>query len=130
MSQRGKGVKTVSGEGDSEAGKKVATKRAGVRKPPTGSAPSSAKRHSKVTVNAIEGITKAAIVRLARRAGVTRLSHNVYEQLRAILKRFTIDVLTDVVSYTEYDRRHTIGGKDVSRALKRQGRPLYSTENP
>lgn len=122
MSQRGKGDKSVdtvpvSGRGDAVRGG------IGKKKPPTGS-----KRHQKQLINAIDGITKPAIVRLARRGGVKRLSGNVYDQVRAILKAFMIAVLTDVVSYTEHARRRTINGDDVGRALKRQGRTLYSTE--
>lgn len=130
MSQRGKGDKSVrtavsGGETGGIGKRSTGGGGGGGKKVP----PSGAKRHQKVLVNAIDGITKAAIVRLARRGGVKRLSGNVYNQVRAILKAFMISVLTDVVTYTEHARRRTINGDDVGRALKRQGRTLYSTEN-
>lgn len=139
MSQRGKGdesVRTAVSGGETGGIGKRSTG-GGIGKRSTGGGggggkkvpPSGAKRHQKVLVNAIDGITKAAIVRLARRGGVKRLSGNVYNQVRAILKAFMISVLTDVVTYTEHARRRTINGDDVGRALKRQGRTLYSTEN-
>ncbi|KAK0039126.1 histone H4 [Biomphalaria pfeifferi] len=61
-----------------------------------------AKRHRKVLRDNIQGITKPAIRRLARRGGVT-----------------------DAVTYTEHAKRKTVTAMDVVYALKRQGRTLY-----
>ncbi|KAL0721887.1 hypothetical protein Bca4012_036486 [Brassica carinata] len=61
-----------------------------------------AKRHRKVLRDNIQGITKPAIRRLARRGGVK-----------------------DAVTYTEHARRKTVTAMDVVYALKRQGRTLY-----
>ncbi|KAF6159633.1 hypothetical protein GIB67_034595 [Kingdonia uniflora] len=58
-----------------------------------------AKRHRKVLRDNIQGITKPAIRRLARRGGVKRIS--------------------------EHARRKTVTAMDVVYALKRQGRTLY-----
>nr|XP_021500552.1 histone H4-like [Meriones unguiculatus] len=60
-----------------------------------------AKRHRKVLRDNIQGITKPAIRRLARRGGVKR------------------------ISYTEHAKRKTVTAMDVVYALKRQGRTLY-----
>ncbi|KAI3698148.1 hypothetical protein L6452_31260 [Arctium lappa] len=57
-----------------------------------------AKRHRKVLRDNIQGITKPAIRRLARRGGVKRIKHA---------------------------RRKTVTAMDVVYALKRQGRTLY-----
>ncbi|KAJ6863125.1 H3 [Populus alba x Populus x berolinensis] len=62
-----------------------------------------AKRHRKVLRDNIQGITKPAIRRLARRGNVIR----------------------DAVTYTEHARRKTVTAMDVVYALKRQGRTLY-----
>jgi histone H4 len=48
-----------------------------------------AKRHQKKASRAnIEGITKPAIRRLARRGGVKRISTFIYDDTRAVLKNF------------------------------------------
>ncbi|KAG5223324.1 histone [Salix suchowensis] len=73
-----------------------------------------AKRHRKVLRDNIQGITKPAIRRLARRGGVKR-----------VLKIFLENVIRDAVTYTEHARRKTVTAMDVVYALKRQGRTLY-----
>jgi histone H4 len=67
MTGIGKGGKSVGGKG------KVATKRTAHRK------------HAKTVM---EGITKPAIRRLARRGGVKRISSFVYDDSRIVLKGF------------------------------------------
>jgi len=47
-----------------------------------------AKRHRKILRDNIQGITKPAIRRLARRGGVKRISGLIYEETRAVLKTF------------------------------------------
>eukprot|EP00962_Isochrysis_galbana_P003720 scaffold1050_cov130-Isochrysis_galbana.AAC.5 len=84
-----------------------------------------AKRHRKVLRDNIQGITKPAIRRLARRGGVKRISGLIYEETRGVLKVFLENVIRDVVTYTEHARRKTVTAMDVVYALKRQGRTLY-----
>ena len=74
-----------------------------------------AKRHRKILRDNIQGITKPAIRRLARRGGVKRISGLIYEETRGVLKVFLDNVIRDAVTYTV----------DVVYALKRQGRTLY-----
>ena len=50
-----------------------------------------AKRHRKVLRDNIQGITKPAIRRLARRGGVKRISGLIYEEARVVLKVTTVD---------------------------------------
>nr|ABF93683.1 Histone H4, putative, expressed [Oryza sativa Japonica Group] len=69
-----------------------------------------AKRHRKVLRDNIQGITKPAIRRLARRGGVKRISGLIYEETRGVLKIFL---------------ENTVTAMDVVYALKRQGRTLY-----
>ena len=45
-----------------------------------------AKRHREVLRDNIQGITKPAIRRLARRGGVKRISGLIYEETRGVLK--------------------------------------------
>ncbi|XP_018426116.1 PREDICTED: uncharacterized protein LOC108798817 [Nanorana parkeri] len=87
-----------------------------------------AKRHRKVLRDNIQGITKPAIRRLARRGGVKRISGLIYEETRGVLKVFLENVIRDAVTYTEHAKRKTVTAMDVVYALKRQGRTLYGWE--
>jgi len=73
----------------------------------------------------IEGITKPAIRRLARRGGVKRISHFIYEDTRHVLRSFLESIVKDTIAYTEHARRKTVTAMDVVYALKRQGRTIY-----
>jgi len=76
----------------------------------------SRKTHQKST---IDGITKPAIRRLARRGGVKRISSFIYDDTRAVLRSFLESVVRDAVTYTEHARRKTVTAMDVVYALKR-----------
>ncbi len=84
-----------------------------------------AKRHKKQSRENIQGITKPAIRRLARRGGVKRISGTIYDETRTVLRTFLENVVRDAVTYTEHARRKTVTAMDVVYALKRQGRTLY-----
>ena len=84
-----------------------------------------AKRHRKILRDNIQGITKPAIRRLARRGGVKRISGLMYEETRSVLMLFLENVLRDAITCTEHSRRKTVTAMDVVFALKRQGRTLY-----
>jgi len=73
----------------------------------------------------IQGITKPAIRRLARRGGVKRISGLIYDETRQVLKVFLEGIVRDAVTYTEHARRKTVTALDVVYALKRHGRTLY-----
>lgn len=87
-----------------------------------------AKRHRKVLRENIQGVTKPAIRRLARRGGVKRISEKCYDEIRAVLKAWLGDVIRDAVTYTEHARRKTVTGMDVVLALKRNGRAIYGMD--
>ena len=72
-----------------------------------------AKRHRKILRDNIQGITKPAIRRLARRGGVKRISGLIYEETRGVLKTFLETVIKDTVTYTEHARRKTVTALDV-----------------
>jgi histone H4 len=84
-----------------------------------------AKRHRKVFRDNIQGITKPAIRRLARRGGVKRLSGLIYEETQGVLKVFLEHVIRDSVAYCEHARRKTVTAMDVVYALKRQNSTIY-----
>ena len=83
------------------------------------------KRHRKIVRDNIQGITRPAIRRLARRGGVKRISGLIYEEARGVLKGFLEATVKDAVTYTEHSRRKTVTALDVVYALKRQGKTIY-----
>ena len=91
----------------------------------------SGKRHTakKTTRSSLEGITKPAIRRLARRGGVKRISSFIYDDSRQVLKSFLEGIVKDAVTYTEHARRKTVTAMDVVHALRRHGRTLYGFGN-
>lgn len=89
---------------------------------------SGAKRHTKLqSGDAISGITRPAIRRLARRGGVKRMSALVYDEVRSTLRRFLNTIIFDAHLYALHAHRVTICPMDIVYALKRNGRTLYST---
>ncbi|RCN30940.1 core histone H2A/H2B/H3/H4 [Ancylostoma caninum] len=86
---------------------------------------SSSKRCRMVLRDVTRGITKPAIRRLARRAGVKRISGLIYEETRGVLRQFLEKVIHDAVMYTEHAKRKTVTVMDVVYAVKRQGYTLY-----
>ena len=110
MSGVGKAAKGVGvGKGIGKGAGKIATKR----------------HNRKSSRPVLEGITKPAIRRLARRGGVKRISYYIYDYSRDVLKGFLQGVVKDAITYTEHAKRKTVTAMDVVYALKRQGRTLY-----
>jgi histone H4 len=105
--------------------KTASTSTPAVRAKAKGKGKGGALRHRKVLRDNIQGITKPAIRRLARRGGVKRISGMIYEETRSVLKIFLEDVIRDAVTFCEHARRKTVGVMDVLYSLKRQGRTLY-----
>ena len=85
-----------------------------------------AKRHQNPPQkDVIDGVTKPAIRRLCRRAGIKRISGLMYIDVRRELKKFLEKTLFDAMIYTDHARRNTVTANDVVYALKRQGKQLY-----
>ncbi|KAJ7194474.1 hypothetical protein B0H12DRAFT_1039154, partial [Mycena haematopus] len=68
---------------------------------------------------------KPTIKRLARRAGVKRMSGCIYEETRGCMMPYVQSLLREVVLHTAHDYRTTVTAKDVVHALRRSGRNLY-----
>ena len=85
----------------------------------------SGKRAKKILKDNVRGITKGSVRRLARRAGIKRISGLLYDEVRGVLKSFVEKVVADSVSYTEYARKRTVTCGAVVAALKKRGRMLY-----
>ena len=84
-----------------------------------------AKRKQGTRKEVLEGVTKPAIRRLARRGGVKRISSDIYQYTRTILRSWLESVVRDSITYTEHGKRKTVTASDVVYALKRKGRNLY-----
>ena len=91
----------------------------------SGASKSSGKRLKKVLRDSSRGITKGSVRRLARRAGVKRISGLLYEEVRGVLKSFVEGVVRDSTAYTEHSRKRTVTTGAVVAALKKRGRMLY-----
>uniref|UniRef100_A0A8R1DKY8 Histone H4 n=1 Tax=Caenorhabditis japonica TaxID=281687 RepID=A0A8R1DKY8_CAEJA len=74
--------------------------------------------NAKVLRDNIQGITKPAIRRLARRGGVKRISGLIYEETRGFLKVFFENVIRDAVTYCEHAKRKNVTAMDVVYTLK------------
>lgn len=89
----------------------------------TGNKP--ARRHRKVLRDNIKGVTKPAIRRLARRGGVSRISGQVYDEIRTGIPPFLGDVLNRTEIYMESARRKTVTADDVVHGLEKFNIHLY-----
>jgi histone H3/H4 len=70
-------------------------------------------------------LSRRDIRRLARRAGIKRMTHDVTAQAKAALVEFLSRTIEDATTYTEYASRKTVIKNDVVRALKKNGYTLY-----
>jgi histone H4 len=85
--------------------------------------------------NVEDGITKPAIRRLARRAGVKRIKGDVYDKVRTCLyqqykNRFLSQVVKTAITYVEHRREKTVTVMDILQALRHEGRTLYGYGEP
>ncbi|CAG9571346.1 histone H4 [Leishmania major strain Friedlin] len=85
----------------------------------------SQRRQKKVLRDNIRGITRGSVRRMARRGGVKRISSEVYEEVRRVLKAYVEDIVRCSTAYTEYARKKTVTACDVVNALRKQGHILY-----
>ena len=70
-------------------------------------------------------IPKQGIRKLARKAGVKRMSNDVYDDARSLLRQYIEQVLWDSLPYTYHARRKTVTAMDIVHGLKRGNTTLY-----
>jgi len=75
--------------------------------------------------NVLDGITKPAIRRLARRGGVKRISSFIYNDSREFMKAFLNSVVTDATVYCQHAKRKTVTALDVIYSLKKHNKTIY-----
>jgi histone H3 len=78
-------------------------------------------RHRKIIRDSIQGITKPALERICRTAGIKRISGLCYEDMRGILKVFMENMLRVAVAHTEQVRRKTVELPDLQVAMSIAG---------
>lgn len=79
----------------------------------------------KSTMAMREKISKPSLRRLARRAGVQRISGDCYDVAREALREFLKEVIGKTVQYTDSRRAKTVTAMDVIYGLKACRRMLY-----
>ena len=83
------------------------------------------KRGQKSGIPAYGSISNGGIKRVARRAGVKRISANSFPVIRDSLDRFVDKLVGHSLDYCECAQRRTVQAQDVVYALKLQGRNIY-----
>ncbi|CBZ26745.1 histone H4 [Leishmania mexicana MHOM/GT/2001/U1103] len=71
------------------------------------------------------GITRGRVRRIARRGGVKRISAEIYEGVRRVLKAYVEDIVRCSTAYAENARKKTVTAADVVNALRKKGHILY-----
>lgn len=79
------------------------------------------KKHRMIIRDSIQGVTKPAIQRLCKIAGIVRVSSTVYEEIRGLLLLYMREVVSDSVNAMEYARRVRLQRSDLEIALQSQG---------
>lgn len=80
------------------------------------------KRHSRrVMPDGSSALSRPALRRLARRAGVKRINAGIYEEAPTAMRAWLGKIIADSINYTEHARRMTVTINDVLLSLKRNG---------
>lgn len=79
--------------------------------------PAKAVRHRKMLRDSHMGLTKPAIKRVCRQAGVVRIKANVYDYVRGITKIKLEQILGASIAYTEASGRKTVSVADVIKGI-------------
>ncbi|CAJ1008247.1 hypothetical protein Q4I28_003560 [Leishmania naiffi] len=62
---------------------------------------------------------------MARRGGVKRISGDLYEEVRRVLKVYVEGIVRCSAACAEYARKKTVTAADVVNALRKRGHILY-----
>jgi hypothetical protein len=66
----------------------------------------------------IQGLTRNAIIRLARKAGITRLSQLIFEEVRGAVQYYLEDVLNALIVILMYEKVKTVQERHINHALE------------
>lgn len=84
------------------------------------------KRHEKIKERI--GLSKPAVKRIGRRAGVQRISKGAVEMVNGIAQLFLEKLVNYGGEYTRHSKRKTIMADDINVALKRYNIRLYGMQ--
>lgn len=84
-----------------------------------------ARRHRRVLGDSIQGIKNGSIRKLARRAGIRRISNTLYAIVRELLEKYLRQILRDALMYRNSAKRRTVLITDITNSLTKNGRMLY-----
>jgi histone H4 len=94
---------------------------AAVHTPALGRGRMGLKRLKRTELKTQPALTRPSMRRLARRAGVKRISAGIYEETPAALRTWLTKIVADACVFTEHARRYTVTLNDILMALKRNG---------
>lgn len=94
-----------------------------------GAAAVSLRNKAQPNKDSLHGLTKPALQRLARRAGVKRTYSSVYGEARNAMHAFLQRILQDTTTYMAHCHRKTVTTMDVIYALKRHDALVYGVRN-
>ena len=66
-------------------------------------------------------ILHAVLGRMALKAGLTRVAHTTFEEVRGTVSQHLGDVVTDAITYMDHERRKTVSVADVMHAIENRG---------
>ena len=73
----------------------------------------------------VDGLTRAAVRRIARRAGCKRISSAAFEPIQAAGKKWVEQMIWDIEEIVDLMRRRTVTSFDVLYTLKRHRQRLF-----
>lgn len=71
----------------------------------------------KILRDNIHGVTKGRIKELARKAGVKTISSSTYDEVKARIKNMLENWISNIITYTEHNKKRTVGIKEVSAGI-------------
>jgi histone H4 len=86
---------------------------------------SSGKRVKKIVSANATAVSQGSIRRLARRAGVKRISAPVYADVRSVLQSFVEKTVRDAAALAEHAKKRTLSAAIIVQALRKQGKSIY-----
>lgn len=88
------------------------------------------KRQRRVLRDGIEGISRPALQRIMRRAGIKRISESTYGELRNVMTHYMKSIIRDMVIFVEHNERKTVQIKDLKASLEMNNIQLAADLNP
>ena len=90
-----------------------------------------AKGKGKAWSSSISIIGDAVLGRMALKAGLTRVAHTTFEEVRGTVSQHLGDVVTDAITYMDHERRKTVSVADVMHAIENRGfTKMYEVKGP